>query len=89
METEKVIMDVIAKIGVQVPALVVLVFLTRMFLQHMEHAQALLKELQAEHLEARKQSREAIDSVQKALVGFTEVVAELKVVVQEHVRKIR
>lgn len=54
--------NMITEIAKQVPSLGVLAFIVIVFLRHMERRDAVIKEIHAEHMLERKETRAAVDA---------------------------
>lgn len=66
----------------QVPGLVVLVVLVRWFLGHMKGRDDFLKDLHAEHMLAREQTREALKDTSEAVRHTSVVLQEVRDVIR-------
>jgi hypothetical protein len=72
----------LTEVAKQVPSLGVLCFIVWIFIKHLDKRAETLTEMHKEHLYAREQSREAVQDNTRAMQENSEVISELKSVIQ-------
>jgi len=73
--------DILDKIAVQVPNLIVLALIVRLFLNHLNSINGLIREINQDNLRAREQSRVVIQENTSAVAKNTEVLHAINEVV--------